>query len=102
MDITDTDLATMYENWIVYVKSKVSADRLLIFNAKDGIESLAQFCGQNIPSTWPKYSKMPYANDTTKFNMRKNLIQGTALAVIFRNFNLMNLKILKFISRSKI
>jgi len=81
MDITDTDLVTMYENWIVYVKSKVPANRLLIFNAKDGIESLATFCGQNIPNT-----KMPYANDTTKFNMRKNLIQGTALAVIFRKY----------------
>ena len=81
MDITDTDLVTMYENWIVYVKSKVPANRLLIFNAKDGIESLATFCGQNIPDT-----KMPYANDTTKFNMRKNLIQGTALAVILRKY----------------
>ena len=82
MDITDADLATMYENWITYVKSKVPANRLLIFNAKDGIESLATFCGQTIPGT-----KMPYANDTTKFNMRKNLIQGTALAVIFRKYH---------------
>lgn len=82
MDITDADLAVMYENWILYVKSKVPPNRLLVFNAKDGIESLATFCGQNIPGT-----KMPYANDTTKFNMRKNLIQWTALAIIFRKFN---------------
>ena len=82
MDITDNDLATMYENWITYVESKVPPNRLLIFNAKDGIESLATFCGQKVPGR-----KMPYANDTTKFNMRKNLIHGMALAIIFRKFH---------------
>ena len=79
MDITDDDLALMYENWVAFVRSKVPADRLLIFNAKDGMESLATFCGQKVPG-----QKMPYANDTTKFNARKNLIQGMALAIIFR------------------
>jgi len=81
MDITDAELETMYENWITYVKSKVPSEKLLIFNAKDGIDSLATFCGRNGVNDQKR--KMPYANDTTKFNMRKNLIQGTALAIIF-------------------
>ena len=54
------------------MKLTVPEDKLLIFNVKDGIEPLAEFCGKQVPS-W----KMPYINDSVEFNkalrIEKNL-----------------------------
>lgn len=76
--VTDAELETFYENWIAYVKSTVPAEKLLIFNAKDGKEPLARFCNKPAPST-----KMPHANVGGQFNLRKKVMERIAKATIF-------------------
>ena len=44
-----TDLTQVYEDWIVRVRSAVPADRLLIYNVKEGWEPLCNFLGVPIP-----------------------------------------------------
>ena len=51
------------------MKKRVPSDRLLIFNAKDGIEPLAKFCNVEIPS-W----KFPHVNDKKEFQKQVSLI----------------------------
>ena len=50
-------LIQMYINWIKYVKETVPNDQLLIFNAKDGVEKIAEFLGRKTPN-W----KLPHMN----------------------------------------
>lgn len=76
--VTDAELEIFYENWIMYVKNKVPKDQLLIFNAKDGIEPLARFCGKSAPTL-----KMPHANNGGQFNLRKRVMERMAQVTIF-------------------
>ena len=75
--MTDAELEIFYENWLAYVKSTVPADKLLIFNAKDGMEPLARFCEKPAPSP-----KMPHANSGGQFNLRKKVMERIAQATI--------------------
>ena len=76
--VTDAELEIFYENWIKYVKSKVSAEKLLVFNAKDGIEPLSRFCEKSTSTL-----KMPHANNGGQFNLRKKVMERIAQATIF-------------------
>ena len=82
--MTDAELETFYENWVAYVKSTVPAEKLLIFNAKDGMEPLARFCDKPAPSM-----KMPHANVGGQFNLRKKVMERIAQATILgKNFKI--------------
>ena len=56
---TNEDYKLMYNNWIRFIQLTVPADRLCVFNVKDGIEPLATFCNRDIPD-WI----MPNKNDS--------------------------------------
>ena len=86
--VTDAELEIFYENWIKYVKSKVSADKLLVFNAKDGIEPLSRFCEKSTSTL-----KMPHANNGGQFNLRKKVMERIAQATIFCELNYEYLKV---------
>ena len=86
--VTDAELEIFYENWIMYVKSKVPEDKLLIFNAKDGIEPLARFCGKSAPTM-----KMPHANNGGQFNLRKKVMERMAQVTIFCKFKNIGLQL---------
>ena len=53
----DNLLIQMYKNWIEYVKETVPKDQLLVFNAKDGVDKIADFLGRSTPD-W----KLPHMN----------------------------------------
>ena len=53
----DKLLIQLYTNWIKYVKETVPKDQLLIFNAKDGVDKIAEFLGRKTPN-W----KLPHMN----------------------------------------
>ena len=50
-----------YEEWVEHVKRTLPADRLLIFNVKQGWEPLCKYLGKPVPST-----PFPRINDTGK------------------------------------
>ena len=55
-----------YEDWEEYVKANVPADRLLVFNAKEGWEPLCKFLGKEVPDG--PYPRAP----NTSANMSKS------------------------------
>jgi len=61
-EYTDSQYETLYANWINYVKTTVDPDKLLVFNVKEGIDPLVDFCQVEKPS-W----KMPNRNDSERF-----------------------------------
>ena len=63
----DTDLKVVYNEWIEHVKSVVPADKLLIYNVKQGWAPLCGFLGMPVPDT-----PFPRSNDADEFqNMKK-------------------------------
>lgn len=48
-----------YEDWAAYLKETISADRILIFNVKEGWKPLCDHLGKTIPS-----GPFPRANST--------------------------------------
>ena len=66
----------MYDNWIEYVKRIVPSERLLIFNVKDGITSLASFCECPVPD-WT----MPNRNDKGRFGFLVLYLKETGSSV---------------------
>ena len=73
---TDGQYMTMYENWIGYVKRTVPAEKLLVFNVKNGIVPLAKFCGEPVPN-WP----MPNRNDSGRFQMLLMVLKAMTIGL---------------------
>ena len=67
---TDEQYEQMYTNWIAFIKHTVPIDKLLEFNAKQGIEPLAAFCNRPQPE-WT----MPHVNDSAQFNALVTLLK---------------------------
>jgi hypothetical protein len=68
-------MAEAYERWNQEVKDTVPADRLLVWDPKDGWEPLCEFLELDVPE-----QPLPHVNDTENF--QKNLIMGPAIAAI--------------------
>jgi hypothetical protein len=68
-------MAEAYERWNQEVKDTVPADRLLVWDPKDGWEPLCEFLELPVPE-----QPLPHVNDTENF--QKNLIMGPAIAAI--------------------
>ena len=59
---TETDLAEMYTRWNTRVENTVSADKLLVFNVKEGWKPLCDFLGVLVPD-----KEFPRLNSTNTF-----------------------------------
>jgi len=68
-------MAAAYERWNQEVKDTVPADRLLVWDPKEGWEPLCEFLELPVPE-----QPLPHVNDTENF--QKNLIMGPAIAAI--------------------
>jgi hypothetical protein len=68
-------MAEAMERWNQTVIDTVPAERLLVWDPKDGWEPLCQFLDVPVPET-----PLPHVNDTENF--QKNLIMGPAIAAI--------------------
>jgi len=70
-----------YEDWEEYVKAHVPADRLLIFNAKQGWEPLCKFLGKEIPDG--PYPRAPNssANMIKMLHIQETVLRATFFAV---------------------
>jgi hypothetical protein len=68
-------MAEKAEEWNQSVIDEVPAERLLVWNAKEGWEPLCEFLGVDVPS-----EPLPHVNDTETF--QKVLIMGPAVAAI--------------------
>lgn len=64
-----------YDAWIVDVKKKVPADRLLVFNVKEGWDPLCKFLGVPVPS-----GPFPRVNEADDF--KKNKAKAIRIAKI--------------------
>jgi len=73
----DASLARIYEGWIQEVRETVPADRLLVFNVREGWEPLCRFLGKEIPQ-----EKFPNMNDQKEIQgfFRFHFYLGLALA----------------------
>ena len=77
-----TDLALLYTNWINKVIRTVPADRLLIFNVKEGWKQLCEFLGKDLPCQ--PFPKKNSANDyIAAENTRLSDIMKTKVVKIF-------------------
>lgn len=77
----DKILIQLYTNWIKYVKETVPKDQLLIFNAKDGVDKIAEFLGRKTPN-W----KLPHMNGEifiTKYPYTILIYPRVGLTLIF-------------------
>ena len=61
-DDPKTDLAQMYTDWVNRVKETVPAEKLLVFNVKQGWKPLCDFLGVPVPDT-----PFPRANNTDTY-----------------------------------
>lgn len=52
------DPAEVYTEWVAKVKSSIPADRLLVYNVKQGWEPLAKLLGKSVPN-----EPFPHANE---------------------------------------
>ena len=62
-----TDLAQMYTDWVNRVKETVPAEKLLVFNVKQGWKPLCDFLGVPVPDT-----PFPRVNSTKEFHSGEN------------------------------
>jgi hypothetical protein len=69
------EMAAGFERWNQEVIDGVPAERLLVWNPKDGWEPLCEFLELPVPE-----QPLPHVNDTENF--QKNLIMGPAIAAI--------------------
>ena len=60
-----TDLAQMYTDWVNRVKETVPAEKLLVFNVKQGWKPLCDFLGVPVPDTL-----FPRVNSTKEFHAK--------------------------------
>jgi len=78
----DASMERVYTDWIEHVKATVPADKLLIFNVKQGWAPLCQFLDVPVPTT-----PMPRVNDTAEFHARFRtfgLVTGFTVLISFR------------------
>jgi len=68
-------MAEAYEHWNQEVKDTVPAERLLVWDPKEGWEPLCEFLEVPVPDI-----PLPHVNDTENF--QKNLIMGPAIGAI--------------------
>jgi len=73
-NFNDEQYAQLYTNWIEFIKQTIPAEKLLVFNVKQGIEPLSSFCDKQKP-VW----KMPYVNDSEQFNSMLNFMKRVAM-----------------------
>ena len=73
---TDNQFRAMYQNWVEFIINTVPAERLLVFNVKDGMLPLANFC--NI-STACKL--LPQCNNSQSFKFYLHVIKIVAIAL---------------------
>ena len=66
-DDPKTDLAQMYTDWVNRVKETVPAEKLLVFNVKQGWKPLCDFLGVPVPDT-----PFPRVNSTKQFQSRED------------------------------
>ena len=69
------EMAAGFERWNQKVIDTVPAERLLVWNPKEGWDPLCEFLEVDVPS-----EPLPNVNDTENF--QKNLISGPALEAI--------------------
>ena len=72
-----TDSIIFYNNWVMHVKKTVPANRLLVFEPKEGWDPLCKFLNLPIPE-----EQFPHANDATtiSWNIKKlKLVAYTTL-----------------------
>ena len=62
-----TDLAQVYTDWVNRVKETVPAEKLLVFNVKQGWKPLCDFLGVPVPDTL-----FPRVNSTKEFRSKEN------------------------------
>ena len=72
-----TDLGQMYTDWVNRVKETVPAEKLLVFNVKQGWKPLCDFLGVPVPDT-----PFPRVNSTKEFQANKKR-QKTRLLLKF-------------------
>lgn len=65
-----------YNRWVEDVKKTVPADKLLVFNVKQGWEPLCKFLGLPIPS-----NPFPHHNETAEF--KKMLNRAKVMSYVF-------------------
>lgn len=78
-DMTDEQMCQLYLNWTEYVKQKVPADQLIIFNVNEGIGPLSEFLGvdQSFGTT------MPFLNDRNEFDQLTQMVKlGSSVQII--------------------
>lgn len=70
--------ADFYNNWIEEVRRTVPADRLLVFNVKQGWKPLCDFLGLPVPS-----NPFPHENDAMVFQRMLKRIKIASFVVIW-------------------
>ncbi|CAL8070473.1 unnamed protein product [Calicophoron daubneyi] len=78
-DIANADngeLMRAFNSWNEKVRSTVPADRLLVFNVRDGWKPLCEFLGQPIPS-----DPFPHVNQREEFKSRLMTFDSMPLLV---------------------
>jgi hypothetical protein len=71
---SDEGLIEVMNRWNEEVKSTVPADRLLVWDPKEGWEPLCEFLGVGVPD-----EPLPHLNDTASF---KEGVIGGSLAIV--------------------
>jgi hypothetical protein len=70
------EMAAGFERWNQEVIDTVPAERLLVWNPKEGWDPLCEFLEVDVPS-----EPLPNVNDTENF--QKNLIAGPAIEAVY-------------------
>ena len=75
-----TDLAQMYTDWINRVKETVPAEKMLVFNVKQGWKPLCDFLGVPVPDT--PFPRVNSSEEWKKRNWKKRYLPNFALCVV--------------------
>lgn len=75
---TDNQFRAMYQNWVEFIVNTVPAERLLVFNVKDGMRPLAYFC--NVSTTC---EHLPRCNNSQSFQLYLHIVKIVAAVLYF-------------------
>ena len=67
-----------YNRWVEEVKTSVPADRLLVFNVKQGWEPLCRFLGLLVPET-----PFPHLNETAEFRKMLDRFKAASFVTVW-------------------
>ena len=67
-----------YNRWVEEVKTSVPADRLLVFNVKQGWEPLCRFLGLPVPET-----PFPHLNETAEFRKMLDRFKAASFVTVW-------------------